>query len=249
VTSAPLLALLAWGARPDSAVARLWYAGVRYGVESVRGPSPRWQSWAITGGVRGVRASLLADALAITRFGSTDFAVAADGYLRFHPGTYGNLRVQLAADARILPEWDVAAELFHAPARGWEASGGYRRMAFANETVGIFSGGLARYVGSWYLRLRVTAAPHTGGVSPGGSVVLRRFTGDRDGFLELAGGYGSELVTLGPGSVVRRTSRSVLARWQLLVGPSWGMSLGGSLAADQGQPRRAGVALGAFTRW
>lgn len=249
VTTAGLLAVLVWTAPADSNVAPAWYAAARYGVESVSGPGSSWQAWAITGGRRTRRASVLAEALGSTRFGASDLAFAADAYVLFRPGTYGNLRVQLAAGAEILPESDLAAELFHSPVRGWEASVGYRRMAFESQTIGIYSGGVARYLGSWYLRARVLLADHSDGVSPGGALLLRRYAGDRDRFFELAGGYGSELVTLGPGSVVRRASGSLSARWQLLLGASWGVTLGGSLAADEGQPRRSGVTLGAFVRW
>jgi YaiO family outer membrane protein len=113
----------------------------------------------------------------------------------------------------------------------------------------MVSGGIARYAGSWYLRLKGTLAHLPEGVSPGAALILRRYGETRDQFVELAGGYGKELVTLGPGLVVRRSAGSVAARGQTLIGAWWGASAGASFAADEGQPRRVGIALGAFLRW
>jgi YaiO family outer membrane protein len=234
---------------PDSTTGPAWYVATRYGVESVRGPLPSWQSWSITTGIRSERVSFLADAMVTTRFGLTDVALAGDGYLVLRPGTYGNLRIQVTADPEILPQWEVAAELFDALARDWEASIGYRRIVSETEKVGIISGGMARYAGDWYLRLKATLAHHPGGASPGAALLIRRYGGDRDRFLELAGGYGNELVTLGPGSVARRSAGSLFVRGQTLLGGWWGANLGASFAADEGQPRRAGIAMGAFLRW
>lgn len=234
---------------PDSAARPTWYVATRYGIESVSGPLPSWQSWSVTTGIRSKRVSFLTDAIVTTRFGLTDVALAGDGYLVLRPGTYGNLRVQVTADPEILPQWEVAAELFHALARGWEASIGYRRIVSETEKVGIISGGMARYAGDWYLRLKATLAHHPGGASPGAALLIRGYGGDRDRFVELAGGYGNELVTLGPRSVVRRSAGSLSARGQTLLGAWWGANLGASFAADEGQPRRVGIAIGAFLRW
>jgi len=244
-----VLAALVATQSPDSAARPAWYAATRYGIESMAGPLPNWRSWSVTAGIRSETVSVLADATVTTRFGLTDVALAADGYLVLRPGTYGNLRIQVTAEPEILPESDIAAEVFHAPARGWEASIGYRRMAFEVEKLGIVSGGVARYAGHWYLRLKGTLAHLSEGVSPGAALILRRYGETRDQFVELTGGYGKELVTLGPGSVVRRSAGSVAARGQTLIGAWWGASAGASFAVDEDQPRRVGIALGAFLRW
>ena len=231
-----------------------WNVRASYGREVFDSDLPAWSDWeSVEGAVsrRHGRGAVTAGVLRARRFDRRNDAGFADAYHTLWRGAYGNMRVQLAPGAGILPRTDMSGEIYQSLARGWEVSAGYRHLVFATERVGIAGATVGHSTGRWYARGRVTqafsSAPTDAPVSIAG--LVRRSLARREGHLELSAGTGGEAVTTGAALVdVRRTS-FVTAGAQLYFTSALGANVGGSVANLEGIPRRVGGQVTALARW
>lgn len=197
--------------------------------------------------------SLALEAIRTRRFDLWDDAFAIDGYVPLWSRAYANLRFQWAPDPDVLPESDMLVEPFQGFGDGWEASVFYRHMDFPEEKVDLYGGSLAKYLGRWYFRDRLTLTPAMGSTQASNAVAVRRYYGDAGSHVEIEGGAGETLVTLGPAGpdqvVEHRTSRfATIKVWQNLV-PRVGVILTLSYQDDEEAPIGRGAALEVVTRW
>jgi YaiO family outer membrane protein len=246
-----LFALLV--ATPDTVVAPKWQAGVRYGFEAFTRDRATWQAASAQLGHRFAHGTLIAELLTATRFDLTDRGGALDAYHRLWPHSYGNLRVQVAPGADVLPRLDVSTEVFQGVPGGFEFSVGYRRMQYAHDHADLFSAGVAKYTGNWYLRARTTVVPKAGTTGVSGSLAVRRYLATADDYLDIQGGLGQELITVGAGpggpDVQVRANRFAAVRIQKLLTSRIGLSVGATYNSTDGLPDRRGLAAGLFCRW
>lgn len=226
-----------------------WRAAASYGFEAFNGSRSPWHAATLALSRHAPRLTAIAQADAYRRFDITDLAAVADVYTTFRPGTYAEWRVQWAPDAEVVAQTEAGLELFHAPGRGWEFSAGYRHAEYAASAVDVANASAAHYKGDWYLRLRGTAAFQSGSEGLSFALLARRIGGNPDDLAELQGGLGEDILTLAPGSVDLTPTAFVAARWQRRLSSRFGGSVTASWNRQQGIPDRAGLTVGAFTRW
>lgn len=237
----------------DSAPPSTWNASATSGVETYSGSTGASQtSWLWEdAGVRRLdgRNSYGLDGILARRFGNWDRAIAADVYAGITRGSYANVHAQVTPNARFLPNEDLSAEFFQSLDRGWEVSAGARRMQYAGTGSTIGTLGVARSIGSMYLRARVITLLAARSAS---SVALtaRRYGKTADDFVEAGAGTGREVVSIGPAQQydVRSTS-SLYARGQRYVSRRVGFAATAAWTEEQRIPSRTGLYLSALWRW
>jgi YaiO family outer membrane protein len=248
----PLLLALLFAA-PDSGTAPRWRAGLTYGFEAFTRDRTTWHAASAQVSRRFSKGTLIGELLAARRFDLTDRGVAVDAYRTLRPRAYGNLRVQVVPGANVLPRLDVAAGHRLKRLGGVEFSAGYRRMQYPHDHADLFSAGVAKYAGNWYLRARTTIVPKAGSTGISGALAARRYLATPDEYLDVQGGLGEELLTVGTGpngpDVQVRKNRFAAVRIQKRLTSWLGASLGATYNSTDGFPDRRGLTVGVSHRW
>jgi YaiO family outer membrane protein len=169
-----------------------WWAGVSYSNDTFNGSREAWHEYSASITRLTPRGSVIFRASEARRFGSDDRLIEVDFYPRFRPGTYAFISVGGAPDSTLYPSNRVAFDLYQAVGRGFEVSGGYRRLAFSSPT-NIYVGTLSKYLGNWMLTGKVFHVPGEGRLDStsyhGG---FRRYVrGDGISYLGLTYSHGS----------------------------------------------------------
>jgi YaiO family outer membrane protein len=251
------LALLApRGAGAQEAEPRRWAAALTWTGDRFEDATPRWEGWSALEGRlerRFERGSVALEGGSFRRFGHTDPAGGVDLYLELWPASYGNLHVRIAQDADVLARSDVALELFQGFAGGWEPSAGFREMRFADGTVRMGSVAVARSIGPWYARARLTHGWRSGAGGTSVGALLRRTLRADDEQLEAFIATGTEVVSLpgAAGAVVtelRSTTTAGLGARVRLTGPL-GLALSLGYTTFEPAPARVTGGAGVIVRW
>lgn len=241
------------GAVPSDTVPRAWFVGLWYERELISSDLPGWSDWS------GIRVTAMRNlpqgALGVEifwaeRFGLGDMGGSLDGYLELWERAYANLRLRVTPGADVLPGVDLRGELFQAWPGGWEVSGSGWWMDFPEHDAGVVGVGIARYVGSWYLREMVTLGTLAGESALSTSFLARRYLDPPREYLEVSGGVGKEVVVLGAGPTADvRNTRFVRAGLQKLITRSWGLAGAIQYSRFEGTPSRRGGSLGILARF
>lgn len=113
-----------------------------------------------------------------------------DGYPRIMDGLYVYVNYGYSSD-RLFPRHRYGAELYTNLPHGIELSAGFRRLEFANSDVTMYTGTVAKYIGSYWISLRPYITPKSLGTSQSYALTVRRYFGDRDTYLGLTVGTGA----------------------------------------------------------
>jgi YaiO family outer membrane protein len=92
------------------------------------------------------------------RFGLEDQQADIEFYPTFRAGTYAFVGVGFGKDELLYPEHYFYFDLYQSIGRGFEVSGGYRNLGFA-ETTRIYLGTLTKYSGNWMLTGKALVVP------------------------------------------------------------------------------------------
>lgn len=237
----------------DSAARRVdppwWEARVDAASESFTSRLTAWEHHTLAIQRRTRSGALGAEAFVARRFDRWEHGGAVTGAMTTWAGAYVDARVAAAPGALVIPRLDASADLYQSIGRGWEMAPGARVMRYADVDVPVYSLGLGRYAGDWYLRARASAAPQSGSIGTSGALVVRRYFGNATDLVEASAADGREVVTLAPGLTELRRSRSASLRGQRMLGATVGGSLALSIADEGGLPTRRGADVGVFVRW
>ena len=246
-----IIALLAGAAPAAGQVANTsrWIAHADATFERLDGSDVLGSDWIeLRAGVgrRLTGGRVVLEGMRVRRFADWDAAGAAEAYHTLWRGAYGNVRVQVAPEATVLPRADVSAELFQGVGQGVEVSVGYRRMQFEGFGVDIRRLGLASNLQGWYLRGIVSVVPHDGDTTATSlGATVRRLSRDELSFVEVSGAFGTESVTIAPGPVVElRDTRSILLRGQYALSRRLRATASLGYAEQDNFPDRIGGSLG-----
>ena len=136
--------------------------------------------------------SVIVRAAHADRFGSSDRQFEVDFYPTIRAGTYGYVSVGVAPDHDLYPRHRFAFDLYQNVGKGFEVSGGYRRLEFTEKT-SIYLGTVTKYVGNWMLTGKIMHVPGQGAPhSTSGHAVVRRYFGG-DGTSFVGGSYSQGL--------------------------------------------------------
>lgn len=189
--------------------------------------------------------SLGVEVLGVSRFDKHDTGYALDGYVPLWSRAYANLRYQVAPDHTLLPKDSGRVELYQGVGQGWELAASDDWLHFSNSTVNIYGVAVAKYVGSYYARLRATY------VDPSGSIGWRLtvrdyYRGDADHYFELTGGTSRGDIT-SRGVTALQWSESVGVAWVTFFTPRWGCKIGADYSDSDHTENSVSASL--YTRW
>lgn len=196
--------------------------------------------------------SLAAEWLNADRFNQTDDAWALDAYVDLWPRAYSNLRFQQNPSGNLYPETSWRAEVFQGVGQGWELSAGLDQLLFRSTTVDIYSLGVGKYVGAWYLRWKhlFTYSDSSEGNS---DQLLGRwyYAGNGDDYLEFRAGKGRSTQDLAgtAGSTATRDSSSAGIAYANFPHPQWGFKVGASYGDEADAFVARGINATLYHRW
>lgn len=191
------------------------------------------------------RGSVAVELLETRRYGRDDKAWAIDAYVDTWSRAYANLRYQHAPDEALFPGHAWRAELFQGIGQGWELSAGVDQLRFRSTTADIYSLGVGRYTGNFYLRARSRYSPDSD--SLGHTALVRYYhAGNAHDYLELSAGTGrSEDERFG--RVVDEDSRSAGLTWMQYLTPNLGFRLTADYTDATPHESKAGATV--YYRW
>ena len=218
---------------------RFWLADVRYSYDGFSDGRGSWQQthYSLTRQTR--IGSITGRLYRAERFGLVDHQLELDMYPKFRDGTYAYVSVASASDPILFPKYRLGFDVYQSFGLGFEASGGYRRMQFA-EDVHIYVGSLTKYRGNWMYTSRVFMTPASAGSSTTVQGIARRYRPDGAGYLGLRygrGAYRDEVRSLN--DIASATSDTFAAEWVAPIG-SLELWLAGG-ASREGRPNRAAL--------
>ena len=178
--------------RLDTAL-RPWTATLGYGSDRFSDNRTPWAEYSASLSRQTPVGSVIGRVTRAERFGFSDRLYEVDFYPSFRPGTYGFVSLGAAQDDALFPNYRVAADIYQSLGRGYEASVGFRRLAFSS-TTDIYVGTVTKYVGNWMVTGKVFSVPDYEGPQDSVSfhgVVRRYVRGDGESFLTAGYSRGS----------------------------------------------------------
>ena len=137
---------------------RPWQVTTWYSLDSFDDGGDPWHEFELSVGRETSRGSFLVRGTNAARFGYTDQLVEVEAYPSLRAGTYAFVSVGAATRRDLFPEYRAAFDLYQSIGRGFEVSGGYRRLQFSTP-VSIYVATGTKYVGQWALMERVYFVP------------------------------------------------------------------------------------------
>jgi YaiO family outer membrane protein len=136
--------------------------------------------------------SVIARANRADRFGLTSYQTELDFYPRIHPGLYGYINVGYSYDANLYPRYRVGGDLFKSVGKGFEVSGGYRRLSFG-DGVNIYTFAVSKYYRNFLFTGRGYVVPGAPGTSGTAQFSARYFLGSEGthDYIELRYSHGA----------------------------------------------------------
>lgn len=134
----------------------------------------------------------------IARASHAEFADADDeqfeveAYPKLGPRSYLYLAGAVSTEAILYPEWRLGAEYYRSFGRGFEASGGYRRLEFA-APVDLATVSLGKYVGNWLVQGRVYRTED----DSSWQAMARRYLNDDGSYVGVRAGLGRDEIRSG----------------------------------------------------
>ena len=192
------------------------------------------------------RGSLIARFSHANRFSSSSNQLEVDFYPSIRPGTYAYLNVGYSPDANLYPRYRFGTDVYQSLKGGFEASMGYRRLAFGSG-VNIYTPSLGNYHGNWYFSARGFLTPGTFLTPSGNSTRIsrtfilsaRRYFGETGlhDFVGIRFGRGSGLAqarSLQDVEVLK--SSSVTAEFDKSFGRRWSVNFTGGASLEDRSP-------------
>jgi YaiO family outer membrane protein len=209
---------------------RPWTATAGYTWDWFDGERAPWHETAFAIARETSQGSVILRGSHAERFRLSDQLVEIEAYPRFRAGTYAYVGLGVATKADLYPDYRLGVDLYQSLAWGFEASAGYRRLAFS-DPVDIYAGSLTKYWRNWMLTGRVYHVPSGGGedsTSYYGSV--RRYFGETGtSFVGLTYGHGlsreearnaSDLIQLDSDSLRAELDIELMSRLRLTLAAS-----------------------------
>jgi YaiO family outer membrane protein len=204
---------------------RPWTAKVMAGYDHFNDGRQPWREQLVSLARSTPVGSIIGRATRAERFGLDDQQFELEFYPTLRPGTYAFVAVGGASNRTLYPRRRFAVDLHQALGRGFEISGGYRRLDFS-ETTPIYVGSLTKYIGPWMLTARVDRLPAPSSSTSGHALVRRYFGEDGSSYIGLGFSHGlsreeirgvADLVALDSQTVRGQVDAAIASRlrWQL----------------------------------
>lgn len=159
--------------------------GGTYDYDSFRGELTPWHTWSVYGRTRtDLTGSLIARVTQSSRFDGFGTLYELDAYPSLGENSYAYLNIG-GSGASFFPQFRIGGSIYFNLKNAWEIDGGYRYLNFGSDTH-IYTGSLGKYLGSWWLNLRLNVIPTgTGGVSSSGNFQARYYFKSAEDFFSI----------------------------------------------------------------
>jgi YaiO family outer membrane protein len=165
------------------------------------------------------------------RFEINSRQAEVDLYPRFRKGTYAYLNAGFSPDHDLYPSYRLGGDLYQSLSRGWEGTGGYRRLGFGSG-VNIFTAALSKYYGDWLFTGRVFLTPDNIGTSRSVHFSFRRYFGDATGYWGLRIGKGASLEARSATDIAVLDSVTTQGEFQRGFGRRWTLLVRGGFSRE-----------------
>ncbi len=125
-----------------------------------------------------------------SRFGSFGNQLEVDFYPGIRKGTYAYVNVGFSPEAVLYPRYRTGVDLYQSLGKGFEATGGFRRLGFTSP-VNVYTVALSKYYGDWLFSGRGYFTPGTAGTSKSMQFSGRRYLKDARSYFDFSYGHGS----------------------------------------------------------
>jgi YaiO family outer membrane protein len=211
---------------------RQWQAGFNYSYEWFNRDLVAWSELQFTARRQTAAGSVIGRFSRADRFGFSSRQTELEFYPRLRRGTYGYLDLGYSPDARLYPRFRFGADLFQSLGRGFEGSGGMRRLSFASP-VNIYTASLAKYHGNWLFHTRLYLTPGAAGASHSTHFSARRYFGDGAQYIAVRFARGNapvETRTLADVGILNSTG--LYSEIDKSIGRRWTFNLSGGLSQE-----------------
>lgn len=164
--------------------------GATYDYDTFMGDIAPWHTWSVYGRTRTkLTGSLIARVTQSARFEDFGTLVELDAYPSIGKNGYAYLNIG-GSGASFFPKFRFGASYFHNLAKGWEVEGGYRYLGFS-EVTHIFTGSVGKYVGNWWINMRLNVIPDSNlGASSSTQLTARYYFRTAEDFFSIQLGTG-----------------------------------------------------------
>jgi len=191
---------------------------------------------------------LILKANTTARYSGRDFQYGFEFYPRLWSRAYAFVDAAYSPEALYYPRTCYLAEVYQGISSSWDASLGYRRMNFAEQSVNVLLGSVGRYFGQYIAFFRWYYTPNGEGETLSWTVNLRRYFTDSS-YIYAAYGRGSR-----PFDIVSIEDYSVTRSWVFFSGLDWTVRQRIRIQVNyvyrnEGELRRNLLFIGAGYRW
>lgn len=132
--------------------------GATYDYDTFEGQIDAWHTWSAYGRTRTkLTGALIARVTQSLRYDGFGTLYELDAYPSIGKNGYAYLNVG-GSGASFFPRLRFGASYYHNLKKAWEIEGGYRYLGFSDATH-IFTGSLGKYLGNWWLNMRLNVIP------------------------------------------------------------------------------------------
>lgn len=154
---------------------------VGYDYNQLNQDFSHWRSGFISLGHRFSFGSVVVRYNRANRFDTIGEQIEIDSYPHIREGTYAYLNYG-RSNSSIYPHDRFGGEIWQSLPASYEASLGFRKLEFKNSEVSLWTGSLAKYVGSYYLFVRPYYTPSSLGASSSWTLGGRYYLDDEQYF-------------------------------------------------------------------
>ncbi len=206
---------------------------IGYGYTDADTLSNPWHGFSVSLNRRTPLGSVILRANWSERFRKKAQQFEIEGYPRLIDGMYAYVNYGYSEDS-LYPRHRYAGELYANLAHGIELSAGFRRLEFESSQVTIYTGTVAKYIGSWWISLRPYITPKDVSASRSYALTVRRYFGNRDSYLGLTSGFGSSPTdVISVFDLERLNSRKVSAVYSKALGDYTIVKFGGGYSWEE----------------
>ncbi len=158
--------------------------GATYDYDSFGGDISPWHTYSVYGRTRtDLTGALIARVTQSSRFDGFGTLYELDAYPSLGKKSYAYLNIG-GSSAGFFPKPRLGASVYFNLSRAWEVEGGYRYLGFA-EATHIYTGSLGKYVGNWWLNLRVNVIPDNSRVGTSANFQARYYFKTAEDFFSI----------------------------------------------------------------
>jgi len=165
------------------------------------------------------------------QFGLTSDQLEIDSYPHLWKSAYAYVNAGYSPDHNLYPTFRFGSDVYQSLGRGWETSGGFRRLIFSSTRITVYTGLLGRYHRSWYFSGRTFLVPDQAGPSRSIQLLARHYFGF-ERYLSFRYGTGAspfEVRSLNEVGILNSQTFASDANW--FVG-KWSMSVSAGWARE-----------------